>query len=70
MTTESPTEHRKLSEVPISTAGREAFVALALIAVIVAIVSGSIPVAVAVLAVGGLLLGGVLLLRARRTEGS
>jgi hypothetical protein len=63
-------ERPRISEVPTTRAGRGAFVALVLVAILVALIGGSIPAAVAVLAVGGLALGAVLLARARVAERS
>lgn len=63
-------ERPGISEVPLSRNGRGAFVALVLVAILVALVGGSMPVAVAVLAVGGLVLGGALVARARTSDRS
>lgn len=57
---------QKLSTTPLSNFGRLAFVALSLAAILATVVSDSVPVGVAVLAVGGLILGAVLLMSARR----
>jgi uncharacterized RDD family membrane protein YckC len=57
---------RKLRDTPLSLAGKEAFAFLIAVAIVVALLA-SVPIAVAVLAVGGLILGGVLVFRARRS---
>ena len=57
---------RKLRDTPLTLGGREAFAFLVAVAVIVALLT-SVPIAVAVLALGGLILGGALLFRARRS---
>ncbi|MGA8744731.1 MAG: hypothetical protein WB507_02575 [Solirubrobacterales bacterium] len=58
--------NRKLSEIPLARAGRAAFIALVVAAALVEIVSDSIPVGVAFLAIGGLVLGGRFLVHSRR----
>jgi hypothetical protein len=58
-------DHR-LRDTPLRICGKEAFAFLILVAVIVALLT-SVPIAVAVLAVGGLILGGTLLVRSRRS---
>jgi Flp pilus assembly protein TadB len=61
-------ERTPISEVPITRSGRGAFVALVLVAILIALISGSVPVAVAVLAVGGLGSRFDLVARARAAE--
>ncbi|MBS1889417.1 MAG: hypothetical protein JSU06_19735 [Actinobacteria bacterium] len=67
MTDQEPVVQPKLTETPATRAGQVSFLALVVVAILVALVTSSIPAAVAVLAVGGLILGGVLLIRGRRT---
>ncbi len=65
MSGDDRSERTRISEIPITRPGRGAFVALVLVAILIALISDSAPIDVAVLAIGGLVLGSILVARAR-----